>query len=160
MFCVIKRCTVQGNTNTGDVYLTSGFQAPTNLDLSERYKISSHFQSFASGGSVEHVFLGKECSAKGKANLINKLLNNPINYITMSDVISHCNKCNKKNIGEFAICPECGSAQISLYGRVIGYVRPIVANDIKRDADMKITGEHLFWQDSRRVDWAERKMVG
>lgn len=152
----IKPCYVQGNRETGNVYMTSGFQPPTNLDLLQRSNISAHMQSFASGGSIEHVFLGGEVSSKIKKQLINNMFKSPLTYMTLSPVVSICTKCSTTHIGEHYTCPNCSDTEhMMVYARVIGYVRPIVSGEIKIE-NKTINGTNNYWQDSRRVDWVER----
>lgn len=152
----IKACYVQGDVESGNVFMTSGFQPPTNIDLVYRSNISAHMQSFASGGSIEHVFLGGKVSNQTKKNLIDKLFQSPLTYMTLSPVLSVCTKCSTKHVGEFHECPNCHDDEhMMVYARVIGYVRPIVSGHIKVENNM-INGTNNFWQDSRRLDWVER----
>lgn len=107
------------------------------------------------GNSVEHVVVDSKLDLSVKKKLIDRILNTHVNYLTMSPVVSVCQKCRHKHIGEKNTCSQCGSTDIAVYARVIGYVRPIVAGNVKTD-DGKITGDKNFWQNSRRVDWVER----
>lgn len=152
----IKSCYVQGDVQSGNVFMTSGFQPPTNIDLVYRSNISAHMQSFASGGSIEHVFLGGKVSSEVKKNIINKMFQSPMTYMTLSPVTSICTKCSTRHIGEHYTCPNChDSDHMMVYARVIGYVRPIVSGKIKVENNM-INGTNNFWQDTRRLDWVER----
>lgn len=152
----VKPCFVQGDVESGNVYMTSGFQAPTNIDLVYRNNISAQMQSFASGGSIEHVFLGGKVSNNVKKNIIDKMFQSPLTYMTLSPVVSLCTKCSTSHVGEFYECPNChDDSHMMVYARVIGYVRPIVSGQIKVE-DGTINGTNNYWQDSRRVDWVER----
>ncbi len=155
----VKQCFVQGDIESNNVYMTSGFQAPTNIDLVQRSNISAHFQSFASGGSIEHVFLGGKVSNETKKSIINKMFQSPLTYMTMSPVVSVCTKCSTKHIGEHHECPNChDNEHMMIYARVIGYVRPIVSGKIKVENKM-INGTNNYWQDTRRYDWVERDIL-
>jgi len=152
----VKACFVQGDIESGNVYMTSGFQPPTNLDLVQRSNISAHMQSFASGGSIEHVFLGGKVSNETKKQIIDRVFKSPLTYMTLSPVVSICTKCATTHVGEYHECPHCHDADhMMVYARVIGYVRPIVSGKIKVENGV-INGTNNYWQDSRRKDWVER----
>lgn len=155
----VKQCFVQGNVEDNNVYMTSGLQPPTDADLVYRTEVSAYMQPFSSGGSIEHVFLGGKVSNKMKSKLIQKMFSTPINYITLSPIVSICTNCNTKHIGEFYKCPNCKDDEhMMVYARVIGYVRPIVSGKVKIENNT-INGDENYWQDSRRVDWVERDKV-
>lgn len=46
----VKKCFVQGNVEDNNVYITSGLQPPTNVDLVYRTEVSAFMQPFSSGG--------------------------------------------------------------------------------------------------------------
>lgn len=152
----VAPCYVQGNPKTGNVFLTSGFQPPSNLDLVDRCNISAYMQAFASGGSIEHVFLGGKVTNDVKKSIISKMFDTPQTYMTLSPVVSFCSKCQTKTVGEHHVCPNChDSENMMVYARIIGYVRPIVSGKISVE-DGVINGTENYWQDARREDWVER----
>ncbi len=156
---MIKKCFVQGSVDDNRVFITSGFQPPTDADLITRNKISAYMQSYASGGSIDHIFLGGKITCDMKKNLINKMFSTPMTYITLSPIVSLCQSCGHKSVGENYTCPECGDSEhMMVYGRVIGYVRPIVSGRVKIENN-SIEGDENYWQDSRRVDWVERNKL-
>lgn len=155
----VKQCYVQGNISDGNVYITSGFQPPTDADLYKRVEVSAHMQQFASGGSIEHVFLGGKVNPDLKKKLIDRMFSTPMTYMTLSPIVSICKTCNHKMVGEKTVCENCGSdEEIIIYARVIGYVRPIVYGKVKTE-NGRIDGTENYWQDSRRVDWVERNKL-
>ena len=114
-------------------------------------------EGYASGGSIEHVFLGGEVDISVKKQLINTMFDTPMNYMTLSPIVSVCDTCKHKSVGEHFVCPNCGDAEHMLvYARIIGYVRPIVSGKITINEDGIINGDENYWQDSRRRDWVER----
>lgn len=155
----IKKCFVQGNADDNNVYMTSGLQPPTDSDLVYSANVSAYTQSFAGGGAILHTFLGGPVSNNMKKKLVDKMFSTPINYITLSPIVSICTKCNTKHIGEFYKCPNCKDDEhMMIFARIIGYVRPIVSGKIKIENNT-INGDENYWQDSRRVDWVERDKV-
>jgi len=111
------------------------------------------------GNSIEHVFLGAKVSEKLKKDIIDKLFDMPINYITLSPVLSVCNNCHSKFVGEHYVCPNCKDADhMMIYARIIGYVRPIISGHIRIENNM-INGDENYWQDARRVDWVDRNKL-
>jgi len=152
----VAPCYVQGNPESGNVFMTSGFQPPTNLDLVDRSNISSYMQAFASGGSIEHVFLGGKVTNELKKSIIDRMFSTPQTYITLSPVVSFCSTCGTKTAGEHHECPHCHDAEnMMVYARIIGYVRPIVSGKIRVENGV-INGTENYWQDARREDWVER----
>lgn len=156
---MIKQCFVQGDIDNKNVYLTSGFQPPSNEDIFDRINTSAYMQGFASGGSVEHLFLGGKVDVEFKKTIIKKAFETPINYITVSPVISFCMKCKHKATGEYFVCPSCGDDEhMMIMARIVGFVRPIVFGKVKTENKM-ITGDENYWQESRRLDWVERQKI-
>ena len=111
------------------------------------------------GNSIEHIFLGAKVSESLKKDIIDKLFDMPINYITLSPVLSVCNSCKTKVVGEHYVCPNCKDADhMMVYSRIIGYVRPIISGHICIENNM-INGDENYWQDARRVDWVDRNKL-
>jgi ribonucleoside-triphosphate reductase len=103
--------------------------------------------------------LGAKVSESLKKNIIDKLFDMPINYITLSPVLSVCNSCKTKVVGEHYVCPNCKDADhMMVYSRIIGYVRPIISGHICIENNM-INGDENYWQDARRVDWVDRNKL-
>ncbi|GAB6065733.1 ribonucleoside triphosphate reductase [Aquifex pyrophilus] len=151
---------VKGNPKGSGVFLTSGFQPPYDCEsLSKQLYVSSEMQNMATGGSVQHIFLNEKVEAELLKSFIKRVFESlPVIYITLTPTLSVCNECGGKVVGEKEVCAFCGSDDITVYSRVIGYYRPI-ARRVKRKSKEEFIyeGEENYWQGGRRADWVSRK---
>jgi len=158
-----KEIYVSGFKENNRVFLTSGFQPPYEGNIGEQIIISAEGQSYATGGSIQHIFLNEKLNKEEKKELIKKIFRVPIIYITLTPTKSVCNNCNYSIIGEILVCPKCGSKDILIYSRVIGYVRPIARGGKKGITINKekgiFDGEENYWRDERRADWILREKI-
>lgn len=142
-----------------DVYLTSGFQPPYNeKNIWAQIQISSEFQSYATGGSVQHFFLWEKMPLDMKKKLVKVTFEKPVSYMTLTPTITSCQDCWQQMVWEHLICPHCASANVMVASRVIGYLRPIAGKNLTKE-NWRLDGDENYWQDSRRADWATRKQT-
>jgi len=143
-------------------FLTSGFQPPfSEKSLTKLIYVSAHTQNYATGGSVLHLFLGERLTVAQKKRLIRSIFENyPIKYVTLTPTLSRCNSCGFKVVGERLRCPSCGSDDMTVYSRVVGYFRPVARRVFARDPEKGLyEGMENVWQDSRRADWVSRGIL-
>ncbi len=153
---------VGGSLEGSGVFLTAGFQPPyEGQSLAKQIEVSSQTQRFATGGSIQHIFLNEKAGAEVLAKFVKNLFSSkPIIYITLTPTLSVCNSCGAKIVGERYKCPYCGSDDTTVYSRVIGYYRPIARKIKVADRERFIfEGEENYWQGGRRADWVVRKKV-
>ncbi len=152
-----------GFIKEGRVFLTSGFQPPYEGELGKQIVVSAEGQSYATGGSIQHIFLNEKLSVEEKKKIIDKIFKLPVNYITLTPIRSICCNCDYNTTGEVLKCPVCGSKDVMVYARIIGYVRPIAKGGKKGivvDKERGIfDGEENFWRDERRADWTSREKI-
>jgi ribonucleoside-triphosphate reductase len=142
-----------------DVFLTSWFQPPyQEKNIWAQIQISAEFQSYATGGSVQHFFLGEKIPLEAKIKLIKATFSKPVSYMTLTPTITTCQDCWQQMVGEHLICPHCGSTNVMVASRVIGYLRPIASKNLRKD-NWRLDWDENYWQDSRRADWATRKQT-
>jgi ribonucleoside-triphosphate reductase len=154
----MRRIFVSGDRGTKKVFLTSGFQAPSSEEnLLRQVDVASHFQSYASGGSILHIFTGEEMTPEQQERLIRGIIENfPVQYITKTPFLTVCNKCGHKAVGRRAECPKCSSKDVTLWSRPIGYFRPVMRGNVSKDFKK---ADNLFWLSGRVEDFATRKEV-
>lgn len=155
-----KSIYIKGNPKGSGVFLTAGFQPPfDSSSLSKQLAVSAEMQRVATGGSVQHIFLNEKVSGELLKDFIKRVFSSmPIIYITLTPTLSICNYCGEKIVGEKENCCYCGSDDITVYSRVIGYYRPIARKVKKKDREKYIyEGEENYWQGGRRADWVRRK---
>jgi ribonucleoside-triphosphate reductase len=155
---VVPKMFVNGDPSTGKVFLTSGFQAPFQEgDLLKQIDVNSHFQSYATGGSIMHLFTAEEMKPEEQEKLIFNIIKNfPIQYLTKTPFLTTCNSCGHKMVGRKTSCDNCGSDDVTLWSRPIGYFRPVMRGKVREDFK---GAQYLFWLSSRVEDFATRKEV-
>ncbi len=155
---VKARIFVNGDPNSGRVFLTSGFQAPFQEgDLLKQIDVNSHFQSYATGGSIMHLFTAEEMKPEEQERLIFSIIKNfPIQYLTKTPFLTTCNSCGHKMVGRKTECEVCGSEDVTLWSRPIGYFRPVMRGKVRKDFK---GAKYLFWLSGRVEDFATRKEV-
>jgi anaerobic ribonucleoside-triphosphate reductase len=148
---------VSGNPETGNVFLTSGFLPPfQEEDLLKQIDVSCHFQSYATGGSILHLFLGEEINVEKKVDIIKKLTSTPLQYFTLTSTLMKCNNCKEKIVGKHNVCPKCKSKDVTLWSRPIGYFRPVLRDNITGDFT---SAKYQYWTKPRVVEFSQRRLV-
>ena len=155
---VKPRIYVSGDPSSNRVFLTSGFQAPFQEgDLLKQIDVNSHFQSYATGGSIMHLFTAEEMTPEQQERLIFNIIQHfPIQYLSKTPFLSSCNDCGYKMVGKRTKCEKCGSEDITLWSRPIGYFRPVMRGKVSEDFR---NAEYVFWLSGRVEDFATRKEV-
>lgn len=146
---------VSGNLETGKIWLTCGIQPPTDEGtIMDQTKIHSDMQSYASGGSVQHVFLGEVISPEQKSKMIKSLFGNyTLRYMSFTPILTVCNACGSKVAGKHTEC-SCGSDDVTVWSRPVGYFRPVLRKEITNDFK---DAKHTFWLSSRTEEFSRRK---
>jgi len=149
---------VQGDVESGKVFLTSGFQLPfQEEDLLTQVDNAGLFQGFASGGAVLHLFTNEELSVEQQIKLVKSIMNNfPVYYMTKTPFLTTCNSCGHKMVGKHNKCEKCGSDDVTLWSRPIGYFRPVMRKNVDKNFE---NAEYKFWLDGRIKDFSTRKEV-
>lgn len=145
------------------IFFTSGAMLPfSEEDILEQIENHAEFQAYASSGTIAHWFLEDNLTPDKIADFVNNLFKKPINYITISPTLTGCMECGTKFTGidakDMDLCPKCGSDDLMVASRVIGYTKMISRKNIKIE-DGKYGGKYNFWSKSKLIDWKERKKV-
>lgn len=152
---------VQGDKETKEVYMTAGCMIPFSEDnFLDQIDNAAEFQSYATSGSILHHFVEDDIEPIKLSKYIKKLFEKPIVYITLTPTMTTCMNCGTKLIAEDGVnkvCPKCGSDDLAVFSRVIGYYKMISRKGLKITEDGKYEGEYNFWNNSKRRDWATRR---
>lgn len=98
----------------------------TDLGLSMRIEIESRIQKKFTGGVMMHIFLGEEVDPEALAKLTKRLTyGTDLVYWSYTPAITICRKCGWIGVGVYSECPKCGSREVEVWSRIIGYYRPI-----------------------------------
>lgn len=106
---------------TDKEYLTNSHHIPVDYNISIQEKINKEapFAKLATGGYIMYVELESNVVKNKEAvlNIINYAMNSEVSYFALNFPISHCNNCHYD--GDMNdVCPECGSDNIEILGRV------------------------------------------
>ena len=155
-----KEIFVQGQGK--DVYITSGCMLPfSEDDFIQQVENAAEFQGYATSGSILHHFIESKIEPVKLAKYLDKLFEKPINYITFTPTLTSCMNCGEKYIAQdgkhIEKCLKCGSNDLGVFSRVIGYVKMIARKAIDVDKKGIYFGEYNFWSKARRFDWNLRR---
>lgn len=107
------------------IYSTSIAPYYGSLELSDRIEIEARVQKKFTGGVMMHIFLGEEPEPEALAKLTKRLMATDLVYWSYTPALTHCNHCGKTFTGLYAKCPVCGSGNLDIWSRIIGYYRPL-----------------------------------
>ena len=91
-------------------------------------KLRMHGKSYAElldGGIGCHINLEDHLSKKQYARLLEYAIEVGCTYFTFNIPNSECEDCGYIEKRPLEVCPKCGGTHISLYSRIIGYLRPL-----------------------------------
>lgn len=97
-------------------------------DTSVLDKLRLHGKNFTSsldGGVGCHINLEDHLSVGQYIKLIEFAVKEGTSYFTFNIPNSKCEECNYITKHPITVCPKCGSAKITWYTRIIGYLRAI-----------------------------------
>ncbi|MEM3926264.1 MAG: anaerobic ribonucleoside triphosphate reductase [Desulfurococcaceae archaeon] len=107
------------------VYSTSIAPYYAEIELPDRIEIEQRVQKYFTGGVMMHIFLGEEPDEESLVSLTKKLMQTDLVYWSYTPAITFCNTCSKTFTGLYMNCPSCGSNNVDIWSRIIGYYRPL-----------------------------------
>ncbi|WP_297549606.1 anaerobic ribonucleoside triphosphate reductase [Thermococcus sp.] len=107
------------------IYSTSIAPYYGSLELADRIRIEEKVQRSFTGGVMMHVFLGEEPDPEALAKLTKRLMRTELVYWSYTPAITVCNSCGYSTTGLYTNCPRCGSENVEIWSRIIGYYRPL-----------------------------------
>mgnify|MGYP001626214174 FL=1 len=107
------------------VYATSIAPYYASMELPDRIEVEQRVQKYFTGGVMMHIFLGEEADPEALASLTKKLVQTDLIYWSYTPAITHCNSCDTTITGLYTSCPKCGSSNVDVWSRIIGYYRPL-----------------------------------
>jgi len=109
----------------------------TTASLNIQVQIESECQRLYTGGVIKILqvhtpFWSPEWSREEQidglerlSKLIRSIMSTGVVYLAFTPVQNHCNDCNYLWIGDGDACPRCGSKNIDVWSRIVGYYRPV-----------------------------------
>lgn len=109
------------------------------VDLLERIRQQSMFNSVIEAGAITHAFIGEEHpSADAIASLVQKVfLNTQCAQLTFSPEFTYCNSCGHTHRGLTDECSECGSEDVFGETRIVGYFSRISNFNLSKLAELR-----------------------
>ena len=105
----------------GNQWIPLGIKAT----ISERTKICAAFDSYCSGGSIEHINVDAPFSTFDQAwHMLNWVAQQGVTYFAFNGKVSQC-KNHHSFYGEK--CPSCGEPKYLEYTRIVGFYVPTVS---------------------------------
>jgi len=107
------------------IYSTSIAPYYGSLELADRIRVEEKVQKSFTGGVMMHIFLGEEPDPEALAKLTKRLMRTELVYWSYTPAITVCNACGYSTTGLYTHCPRCGSENVEIWSRIIGYYRPL-----------------------------------
>ncbi|ACJ17361.1 nrdD anaerobic ribonucleoside triphosphate reductase [Thermococcus onnurineus NA1] len=107
------------------IYSTSIAPYYGSLELGDRIRIEEKVQRSFTGGVMMHIFLGEEPDPEALAKLTKRLMKTDLVYWSYTPAVTVCNDCNHSTTGLHTHCQRCGSENVEIWSRIIGYYRPL-----------------------------------
>ncbi|NJE00459.1 anaerobic ribonucleoside triphosphate reductase [Thermococcus sp. JdF3] len=95
------------------------------LELGDRIRIEEKVQRSFTGGVMMHIFLGEEPDPEALVKLTKRLMRTDLVYWSYTPAVTVCNECGHSTTGLHTHCPRCGSENVEIWSRIIGYYRPL-----------------------------------
>ncbi|AJC71556.1 ribonucleoside-triphosphate reductase [Thermococcus guaymasensis DSM 11113] len=107
------------------IYSTSIAPYYGSLELADRIRVEEKVQRSFTGGVMMHIFLGEEPDPEALARLTKRLMRTQLVYWSYTPAVTVCNACGYSTTGLHTHCPRCGSENVEIWSRIIGYYRPL-----------------------------------
>ncbi|MCX8198594.1 MAG: hypothetical protein N3E36_01000 [Sulfolobales archaeon] len=107
------------------IYSTSIAPYYAEISVAEKIEIESIVQKHFTGGVMMHIFLSEESDPDALASLTKRLINTDVIYWSYTPALTICRKCSKSTVGAYSSCPKCGSSEVDIWSRIVGYYRPL-----------------------------------
>ena len=107
------------------IYSTSIAPYYANMELPDRIEVEQRVQKYFTGGVMMHIFLGEEPDPEALAKLAKRIMETDIVYWSFTPALTHCDSCGATVTGLYKACPKCGSENVDIWSRIIGYYRPL-----------------------------------
>lgn len=124
---------VPKDRNLYNSYIYEAHDNTTVLD-----KISMHgslVSKSIDGGVASHINLEDNLDKKQYEKLLEHAVKSGNNYITFNIPQTQCDSCNYIAKHPFGKCPKCNSTKVTMWTRIIGYLRPVKSWSTERQLE-------------------------
>ena len=98
---------------------------------------SEYIGDYLDGGSAAHINLKEHLTAEQYKHLLRFAAENGCQYLTFNVPNTQCEECGFIAKHPFDTCPKCGSTNVSLYDRIIGYLTKVKNWSLARFVEQK-----------------------
>lgn len=116
---------VPKDTNLYASYIYKPNDKKTSMLEKIRLHGSRYIGEFLDGGSAAHLNASEHLSAEQYAHLLKYAAENGCQYLTWNIPNCECEDCHYISKTPFDVCPKCGSKNVSLWDRIIGYLTKV-----------------------------------
>lgn len=109
------------------------------LNMFDKLKMhgANYIGDYLDGGAACHLNSAERLTTKQYAMVLKFAAENGCQYLTFNIPNCECNKCGFIAKHPFDVCPHCGSTDVSLWDRVIGYLTKIKNWSTPRQIEQK-----------------------
>ena len=113
--------------NDTNLYASYVYKPNDDISILEKIRLmgNNYLGDFADGGSAAHLGIDSHLSKAQYAYLLKYAADNGCSYITFNVPNCECENCHYIAKQPFDVCPKCGSKNVSLWDRIIGYLTKI-----------------------------------
>jgi len=149
-------------TGKVEYFFTSQLTPPYCLwPLEDQIEIEAEIQPYFTGGVIKLLFVFKpianpyeksktrlEDSLEKLRELVSWIMDCGVRYLGITPTQNFCRRCGRMFISDSLVCPFCGSDEIEVWSRIVGYYRPVI---IKQGSTIKST-----WNPGKRAEFTVR----
>lgn len=106
-------------------------------DFVDKVEIEASLQKCFSGGVIWHIYLNQSADPDALRKLVYRLAQKDIIYFSITPHNTVCNSCKRSMVGAYDKCPYCGSKNVEVWSRIVGYYRPLRMWNEARAAEFK-----------------------
>jgi len=117
------------------------------LSLPQRVEVEAMVQRSFTGGVMMHIFLGEEADPEALAKLTWRLVQTDLIYWSYTPALTVCRDCGKSSVGLHTTCPGCGSRNVDVWSRIVGYYRPLRNWNPSRRKEFSRRFHYRGWDD-------------
>lgn len=110
-----------------NLYASYVYKPNENLSIFEKIRLMgrNYVGEYLDGGSAAHLNLDSHLSKKQYEKILKYAAENGCSYLTFNVPNCQCEDCGFIAKQPFDKCPHCGSSNVSLWDRIIGYLTKI-----------------------------------
>lgn len=110
-----------------NLYASYVFKPNEETDIYDKIRLhgTDYIGDYLDGGAAAHINLTEHLTANQYANILTHSAKSGCSYLTFNIPNSECRDCGHIVKAPVRVCPKCGSTNIDLYDRIIGYLTRI-----------------------------------